>query len=45
MFNHTVFAMDKQEVAKNEHQDVGTRMRGRVAYVVPTVFYQFGEHG
>ena len=45
MFNYTTFNMDQQEVAKNEYQDVGTRVRGRVAYVVPTVFYQLGEHG
>jgi hypothetical protein len=37
--------MDKQEVAKNVYEDVGTSVRGRLAYVVPTVFYQLGEHG
>jgi hypothetical protein len=45
MFNYTTFNMDQQEVAKNVYEDVGTRVRGRVAYVVPTVFYQLGEHG
>ena len=45
LFNYTTFNMDQQEVAKNVYQDVGTRVRGRVAYVVPTVFYQLGEHG
>jgi len=45
MFNYTTFNMDQQEVAKNVYQDIGTRVRGRVAYVVPTVFYQLGEHG
>ena len=44
-FNYTTFSMDKQEVAKNVYEDVGTRVRGRVAYVVPTVFYQLGEDG
>ena len=44
-FNYTTFNMDKQEVAKNVYEDVGTRVRGRLAYVVPTVFYQLGEHG
>jgi hypothetical protein len=44
-FNYTTFSMDKQEVAKNVYEDVGTRVRGRLAYVVPTVFYQLGEHG
>jgi hypothetical protein len=45
MFNYTTFSMDRQEVAKNEYRDVGTRVEGRVAYVVPTLFYQLGEHG
>jgi hypothetical protein len=45
MFNYTTFNMDKQEVAKDVFQDIGTRVRGRIAYVVPTVFYQLGEHG
>lgn len=45
VFNYTTFSMDQQEVAKNDYRDVGTRIRGRVAYVVPTLFYQFGEHG
>jgi len=45
MFNYTTFNMDQQEVAKNVYEDVGTRVRGRVAYVVPTVFYQLGKDG
>ena len=36
--------MDKQETAKNIYEDLGTRVRGKTAYVVPTLFYQWGEH-
>lgn len=43
--NYTTFDMGQQEVARNVYEDVGTRVRGRVAYVVPTLFYQYGEHG
>jgi hypothetical protein len=44
MLNYTTFNMDKQEVEKNVYEDIGTRLRGKVAYVVPTLFYQWGEH-
>jgi hypothetical protein len=44
MLNYTTFNLDKQEVAKNTFEDIGTRVRGKVAYVVPTLFYQWGEH-
>jgi hypothetical protein len=44
MLNYTTFNMDKQETAKNIYKDLGTRVRGKVAYVVPTLFYQWGEH-
>jgi len=43
--NYTTFDMDRQEVAKNVYENLGTRVRGRVGYVVPTLFYQYGEHG
>jgi len=43
--NYTTFEMDRQEVAKDVYEDLGTRVRGRVGYVVPTLFYQYGEHG
>jgi hypothetical protein len=36
--------MDKQEVSRDVYQDIGTRIRGNFAYVVPTLFYQWGEH-
>jgi hypothetical protein len=45
LFNYTTFNMDRQKVADNVYEDLGTRVRGRVAYIVPTVFYQLGEHG
>jgi hypothetical protein len=44
MLNYSHFSMDKQEVARNVYQDIGTRIRGNFAYVVPTLFYQWGEH-
>lgn len=44
MVNYSHFNMNKQEVAKDVYQDIGTRVRGNFAYVVPTLFYQWGEH-
>jgi hypothetical protein len=44
-FNYTTFDMDQQEVARNDYQDLGTRVHGRFAYLVPTAFYQFGNDG
>lgn len=43
--NYTTFDMGQQEVARDVYEDVGTEVHGRVAYVVPTLFYQYGEHG
>jgi len=43
MLNYSTFYMDKQEVDK-KLVDLGTRVRGRMAYLVPTLFYQWGEH-
>lgn len=43
--NYTTFDMNQQEVARDVYEDLGTRVHGRVAYVVPTLFYQYGEHG
>ena len=45
MLSYTTFNADKQEVAKDDFRDLGTRLHGRVASVVPTLFYQVGEHG
>ncbi|HAK59669.1 MAG TPA: hypothetical protein DCO77_04710 [Nitrospiraceae bacterium] len=36
--------MDKQEISKDVFEDRGTRVKGDVAYIVPTFFYQWGEH-
>ncbi len=44
MLNYSHFSMDKQKVAGDAYQDIGTRVRGNFAYVVPTLFYQWGEH-
>jgi len=44
-FSYTTFDMGEQEVARNDYQNLGTRVHGRFAYFVPTVFYQLGEHG
>ena len=44
MLNYSHFNMDKQQVAKDVYQDIGTRVRGNFAYVVPTLFHQWGEH-
>lgn len=44
MVNYSHFSMDKQETAKDVYQDIGTRVRGNFAYVVPTLFHQWGEH-
>ena len=45
MASYTTFNADKQEVGKNDFRDLGTRLHGSVASVVPTIFYQLGEHG
>ncbi len=44
MLNYSHFSMDKQEVARDVYQDIGTKVRGNFAYVVPTLYYQWGEH-
>lgn len=45
LFNYTTIEMDRQEIEKNVYADLGTRIRGRFAYIVPTGFYQLGQHG
>ncbi len=32
-------------MAKDVYADLGTRIRGRLAYFAPTAFFQLGEHG
>jgi hypothetical protein len=44
MFNLSTFHMGQQEVAKNVYQDLGTSGSGKFAYVVPTLFYMWGDH-
>jgi hypothetical protein len=44
VFNLSTFHMGQQEVAKNTYQDLGTSGRGKFAYVVPTLFYMWGDH-
>lgn len=44
VFNLSTFHMGQQEVAKNTYLDLGTDGRGKFAYVVPTLFYMWGDH-
>jgi hypothetical protein len=44
VFNLSTFNMDEQEISKNVYQNLGTSASGRFAYVVPTVFYMWGDH-
>jgi len=44
MFNISSFNANKQETSKDVFEDVGTRASGAFLYVVPTAFYQWGEH-
>jgi len=43
MFNLSSFDADQQETSKDVYEDLGTRASGEFLYVVPTVFYQWGE--
>ena len=43
-FNLSTFHMGQQETAKNVYQDLGTSGSGKFAYVVPTLFYMWGDH-
>ncbi len=44
MLNLSSFDMQQQEVAKEQYQDLGTRISGAFAYVVPTFFYNWGNN-
>lgn len=44
MFNISSFNADKQEISKDVYEDLGTRTSGAFIYVVPTVFYQWGDY-
>ena len=36
--------MGQQQTANNVYQDLGTGGSGRFAYIVPTLFYMWGDH-
>jgi hypothetical protein len=44
VFNLSTFNMSQQETSKNVYQDLGTGGNGKFAYVVPTLFYMWGDH-
>ena len=44
MFNLSSFDANKQEISNDVYEDIGTRASGEFLYVVPTAFYQWGEH-
>ena len=43
MLNYSTFNLDKQEIGKDDFVALGTQVKGDMAYVVPAVFYQWGE--
>ena len=43
MFNLSNFKLNKQQTGSDTFTDLGTRMSGRFAYVVPTLFYNWGD--
>ena len=44
MFNLSGFRANQQEVGRDVFQDLGTRANGSFFYVVPTVFYEWGNY-
>jgi hypothetical protein len=44
VFNLSTFKMGQQQTANNVYQDLGTGGSGRFAYIVPTLFYMWGDH-
>jgi hypothetical protein len=44
MVNYATFDMGEQEIYRNQYASVGTRISGWMAYAVPTLYYQWGEH-
>lgn len=44
VFNLSNFNAGEQEVGKDNFVDVGSRANGRLYYVVPTAFYQWGDY-
>ncbi|MCW8956012.1 MAG: hypothetical protein OQL09_03950 [Gammaproteobacteria bacterium] len=43
-FNLSSFDADQQEIDKDVFEDIGTRVSGSFVYVVPTVFYEWGNY-
>lgn len=43
MFNLSSFELHKQEVEPKVTEDLGTRVEGEFAYIVPTLFYNWGD--
>ncbi|MFW2372829.1 MAG: hypothetical protein ACN4GM_06865 [Gammaproteobacteria bacterium] len=43
-FNLSSFKANQQEIAKDVFEDIGTRASGNFFYVVPTVFYEWGNY-
>lgn len=43
-FNLSSFDADQQEIDKDVFEDIGTRVSGSFIYVVPTVFYEWGNY-
>jgi len=44
MFNLSTFDMDQQEVSNSVYKNLGTGGTGKFAYIVPTIFYMWGDH-
>lgn len=43
-FNLSSFDADQQEIDKDVYEDIGTSVSGSFIYVVPTVFYEWGNY-
>lgn len=44
LVNYVNFDMTKQELENDALADIGTEVRGKMIYAVPTFYYQWGEH-
>lgn len=44
VFNLSSFRADQQEIARDQFEDIGSRVSGRFFYVVPTAFYEWGNY-
>jgi hypothetical protein len=44
MVNYVNFDMKQQELENDVLADIGTEVRGKMIYAVPTLYYQWGEH-